>query len=151
MVVFPRGIGEVPWDKTFWKATLRNAMQVGETVDSMRAQDVRAALDVQPAREITVLGKGVSGAIGLYASIFSQKVKQVVLIDPPSSHTEGPIFLNVLRSTDLPEAAALLAPRRLTFYGRTPAAYEYARHVWRLYGKPEEIQSTVQVNWAVSR
>ena len=35
---------------------------------------------------------------------------QVVLIDPPESHKEGPVFLNILRHTDLPEAAALLAP-----------------------------------------
>ncbi len=51
MVVFPRGIGEVPWDKTFWKATLRNAMQVGETVDSMRLADVRAAIESLQARD----------------------------------------------------------------------------------------------------
>jgi len=147
MVVFPRGIGEVPWDKSFWKATLRNAMQVGETVDSMRATDVRAALEAVPPGEITVVGKGISGTIGLYASIFNPKVKHVVLIDPPGSHAEGPIFLNVLRYTDLPEAAALFAPRRLTFYSRTPSGYEYARHVWRLYGKPDGMESTVRVNW----
>jgi hypothetical protein len=151
MIVFPRGVGEVPWDKSFWKQTFRNAMQVGETVDSMRAADVRTALEAEPAREITVMGKGVSGAIGLYAAIFSQKVKHVVLIDPPSSHADGPIFLNVLRYTDLPEAAALLAPRRLTFYSRTPPAYEYTRHVWKLYGKPDEIGSTVRIRWSTGR
>ena len=131
MTVFPRGIGAVPWDKTFWKATLRNAMQVGETVDSMRITDVRAAIELlagaDAATEITVVGKGVSGALGLYAAIYNPKVTHVVLIDPPVSHAEGPILLNVMRYTDLPEAAALFAPRRLTFYGRMPAAYEYTQ------------------------
>ena len=145
LVVFPRGIGEVAWDKTFWKATLRNAMQVGETVDFMRLADVRAAIealqardDVDPAR-VAVVGKGISGALGLYAAIFNRKVEHAVLIDPPATHAEGPIFLNVLRYTDLPEAAALFAPRRLTFYGaHTPPVFEYTKHVWRLYGKTEE-------------
>jgi cephalosporin-C deacetylase-like acetyl esterase len=152
-VVYPRGIGEVPWDKTFWKATLRNAMQVGETVDSMRLDDVRAAFaalmtmpEVDP-RRIAVAGKGVSGALALYAAIFEPGVEHAILLDPPTSHAEGPIFLNVMRYTDLPEAAALFAPRRLTFYGRMPPAYEYSRHVWKLYGKAENVRSTVQVNW----
>jgi cephalosporin-C deacetylase-like acetyl esterase len=153
MVVFPRGVGEVPWDKTFWKATLRNAMQVGETVDSMRLTDVRAAIqalqaraEVDPAR-IAVAGKGVSGVLGLYAGILNPRVAHAVLIEPPSTHAEGPIFLNVLRYTDLPEAAALFAPRRLTFYGHTPPAFEYSRHIWRLYEKPEEVESSVRIHW----
>jgi dienelactone hydrolase len=153
MAVFPRGVGEVPWDKTFWKATLRNAMQVGETVDSMRLTDVRAAIealqardDVDPAR-VAVVGKGISGALGLYAAIFNARVAHAVLIDPPGTHAEGPIFLNVLRYTDLPEAAALFAPRRLTFYGHTPPAFEYTKHVWQLYGKPERMESSVKILW----
>jgi hypothetical protein len=151
MTVFPRGIGAVPWDKTFWKATLRNSMQVGETVDSMRIADVRAAIELltgsDAATEVTVLGKGVSGVLGLYAAIYNPKVQHVVLIDPPSTHAEGPILLNVLRYTDLPEAAALFAPRRLTFYGRMPPAYEYSRHVWQLQGKAEAFETTVRVTW----
>jgi cephalosporin-C deacetylase-like acetyl esterase len=153
MVVFPRGIGVMPWDKTFWKATLRNAMQVGETVDSMRITDVRAAIEalqaraeVDPAR-IAVVGKGVSGVLGLYGAIFNRRVEHAVLIDPPGSHAEGPILLNVLRYTDLPEAAALMAPRRLTFYGHMPPGFEYTKHVWGLYGKAELVGSSVRVGW----
>jgi hypothetical protein len=52
MTVFPRGIGAVPWDKSFWKATLRNAMQLGETVDSMRITDVRCS------HRVTGAGRG---------------------------------------------------------------------------------------------
>jgi hypothetical protein len=94
-----------------------------------------------------VAGKGVSGALGLYAGIFNPKVTHVVLIDPPVTHAEGPILLNVMRYTDLPEVAALFAPRRLTFYSRMPAAYEYTHHVWQLYGKPDAFETSVQVKW----
>jgi cephalosporin-C deacetylase-like acetyl esterase len=141
LVVWPRGIGEVPWDLTFWKDTLRNAMHVGHTVDSLRLADVleamkqlRAESGVDPAR-ITVLGRGVSGALGLYAALLDDTIAQVMLIDPPTSHAEGPVFLNILRHTDLPEAAALLAPRRLNFYGRVPKEFEYTRHIYELLGK----------------
>jgi cephalosporin-C deacetylase-like acetyl esterase len=142
VIVYPCGVGEVPWDKSFWKDTLRNAMHVGQTVDSIRLAHVIAAVakareqaGVDPAR-IMVAGRGISGALGLYAAILDPKIQQVMLLDPPSSHVEGPIFLNILRHTDLPEAAALIAPRRLLFYARTPDAYEYTRGIYKLYGKP---------------
>jgi len=145
LVVYPRGVGELGWDKTFWKDTLRNAMHVGQTVDSMRLFDVLLALEALrneagvDRERIMILGKGISGALGLYAAILDPGVHQVMLMDPPASHLQGPIFLNVLRYTDLPEAAALLAPRRLNFYARVPAAFEYARSVYKLYGQPERL------------
>jgi hypothetical protein len=146
-VVFPRGVGEAPWNKTFWKGTLRNAMHVGETVDSMRLKDVLAATEVLKADSVVVMGKGVSAGLALYAAILDARIGHVVLIDPPSTHAEAPIFLNVLRYTDLPEAAALVAPRRITFYARSPAAYEYTRHVYALYGKSGNISTALPVRW----
>ena len=98
-------------------------------------------------RRIAVAGKGVSGALALYAAIFEPGVEHAILLDPPTSHAEGPIFLNVMRYTDLPEAAGLFAPRRLTFWGTTPPGFEYARHVWKLYGKAKNLGSTVRIEW----
>jgi cephalosporin-C deacetylase-like acetyl esterase len=152
MILFPRGVGEVPWDRTFWKDTLRNAMFVGETVDSMRLADVmtavaalRADVGVDTAR-ILVAGSRISGALGLYAAIFDPGIEQVLLIDPPLSHTDGPVLLNVLRYTDLPEVAALLAPRRLDFYARIPAAYSFTRHVYQLYGQTDHLFLTMSIH-----
>lgn len=151
MIVYPRGVGEVPWDRTFWKATLRNAMHTGRTVDSMRLWDVMFALNVLrreegvAAERIMVLGRGISGILALYAAVFDPKVEQVMLVDPPESHAAGPIFLNVMRYTDLPEVAALLAPRRLTFYGRIPAAFEYTRSTYATAGKPDHVFLSMNV------
>ncbi len=129
LAVYPRGVGEIPWDKTFWKDTLRNAMHLGRTVDSMRLWDVlraaaalREQAGAKPER-MTVLGKGVAGALGLYAALLDPAIDQVMLLDPPASHRQGPIFLNVLRYTDLPEVAGIVAPRPLIFYGQIPEAY----------------------------
>ncbi|MGH9657017.1 MAG: acetylxylan esterase, partial [Bryobacteraceae bacterium] len=154
MAVYPRGVGVVPWDKSFWKDTLRNAMHTGRTVDSMRLYDVLRAIDVlraepgvDPAR-IMLAGRGVSGALALYSAILDPRVHQVTLIDAPSSHTEGPVFLNVMRHTDLPEAAALLAPRHLNFYARMPAAYEPTRRIYAIHGQADRVFLTMNL-WAV--
>ena len=46
---------------------------------------------------------------------------------------------------DHPEAAALLAPRRLNFYGRIPSAFEPVREVYRLYEKPDSMHLTMDL------
>ena len=152
VVVYPCGVGEIPWEKSFWKDTLRNAMHVGQTVDSIRLAHVMAGVaavrqqpGVDPGR-IMVLGKGISGALGLYAAILDPAIAQVMLIDPPVSHEQGPIFLDIMRHTDLVEAAALIAPRHLTFYARMPAAYEYTRHVYKLVGKPSNLARAMNIH-----
>ena len=142
LIVYPRGAGEIPWDRGFYRDTMRNAMFIGQTVDSMRLADVFVALEalrrqpgVDPQRIMT-LGRGASGILGLYAAILDPAIHQAMLIEPPSTHADAPTFLNILRHTDLPEAAALLAPRHLSFFSRVPDAFDYTQHVYSLYGKP---------------
>jgi cephalosporin-C deacetylase-like acetyl esterase len=157
LIVFPRGVDEVPWRRTAQRDVLRNAMHLGRTLDSMRLWDVirsvaalkqQADVDLQ---RITVLGRGTSGVLGLYAAIFDESIAQVVLLEPPASHRQGPIFLNILRYTDLPEVAGLLAPRRLIFFGRIPEAYQPTQTVYRLLNKPENISLTMSLKAAVDR
>jgi cephalosporin-C deacetylase-like acetyl esterase len=155
-VVWPRGVGEIPWPRLFQRDALRNAMHVGETPDSLRLRDIRRALlriqqmpGVDPAR-ITVAGRGQSGVLGLYAAILEQSVHQVILMDPPESHDQGPLFLNILRHTDIPEAAALLAPRRLLFYGKIPKAYEYTQHVYALHGEEDKLSVIMHLAFAAA-
>jgi cephalosporin-C deacetylase-like acetyl esterase len=150
-IVYPRGVGEVPWSKTLWKDLLRNAMLAGETIDSMRLRDVLTALEMlkrEPGadpRRILLAGKGVSGALALYAAVFDEQALQVLLIDPPPSHRYGPILFDVLRYTDLPEVAAMLAPRHLTFYGHMPEAYQETRRLYRLAGAQESIGVSMSI------
>ena len=47
-------------------------------------------------------------------------------------------------SSCLPEAAALLAPRRLNFYARIPPAFDYTRHVYSLHGKPDFLATQIE-------
>ena len=157
LIVFPRGVDEVPWRRTVQRDMLRNAMHLGRTLDSMRLWDVMRSVnavkqqrDADPQR-ITLVGRGTSGVLGLYAALFDESVAQVVLLEPPPSHRQGPIFLNILRYTDLPEAAGLLAPRRLIFFGRIPEAYQPTQTVYRLLNKPENISVTMSLKAVVDR
>ncbi|MCD6360853.1 MAG: acetylxylan esterase, partial [Armatimonadetes bacterium] len=149
--VFPRGTAAPALPRSLWLDLFRNAMHTGNTLDSLRVWDVLRAFEllrsqaaVDPAR-ITLAGRGQAGILALYAAILNERVHQVLLIDPPSSHVHGPYFLNVLRYTDIPEAAALLAPRRLNFYRRLPPAFERTREIYKLYGKPDHVFLTMEI------
>src|SRR5262249_28277495 len=62
---------------------------------------------------VTLQGRGEMGVIALYAAIFEDGVNGVEMWQPPSSHREGPTFLNVLTVLDVPQAAAPLVPRKV--------------------------------------
>jgi dienelactone hydrolase len=161
MIVYPRGIGEVSWDKKFWKDTLRNGMYVGRTVDSMRLWDVLRAVEVLAKQvkllakqtqnpPVATLGIGDAGILGLYAALLDHRIGEVMLIDPPTTHQDGPIFLDVLRHTDLPEVAGLLAPRRLTFYGQIPEEFEPARRIYSVAGAQDRLSLTMSIEAALN-
>ncbi len=149
LVVWPRGVGEVPWPKKIQKDMLRNAMHVGRTTASMRVWDVmRAAAYLRKQvgdRSLAVLGGGPSAALGLYAAALDEQIDHVIVIDPPTTHYDQTVLLNVLRYTDLPEVAALIAPRKLTFYGRVPAAYEHTRKAFKALGATENFQLSMGI------
>jgi hypothetical protein len=155
-IVYPRGVSETPWDETFRRQAMRNAVAIGQTVDSMRLRDVMEAAsavlnDPQVDRNrVMVCGRGVSAGLALYSAILLPEIAQVALIDPPESHRQGPYFLNVLRYTDLPEAAALLAPRRVNFFGRIPTAYSLTQRLFALSGQSSHVSVTVSLEGVLS-
>ena len=81
------------------------------------------------------------GILGLYAALFDDRIRQVILKDPPESHRLGPALLNVLRVTDIPEVAAAFAPRKLVVLGKIPASFDYARGIYGLHERPENLTS----------
>jgi hypothetical protein len=62
---------------------------------------------------VAVAGRGQAGVLGAYAALWDPAIAEVVLVEPTSTHRDGPIFLNVLRVLDVPDAVGLLAPRRV--------------------------------------
>ncbi len=139
-VVYPRGTGRWPWDDEVRRKFERNAMLLGRTLDEMRLYDVLYAVNFaasQPyfdGKEITVAGKGAQGVIGAYAALLDPRISRVILHSPPLTHKTGPIFLNILRYTDVPQALGMLAPRELVFLTQDIESFGYTRGVYKLYG-----------------
>ncbi len=107
----------------------RTAALSGRTVAALQSWDTcqvarwLARDDGGVRRRTLVAGRRDAAVVALYAAILTGEVAGVVMAEPPPSHRQGPPLLTVLRTTDLWEAASLLAPRPLGFVGEPPADY----------------------------
>ncbi len=126
------------WQPAEYRGLIRNAMHVGTTPETIRLQDVLAAVDellrhpkVDPSK-IVLAGRGIDAAIALYAAALDERITDVLLIQPPETHIRGPIFLNVLRHTDIAGTASALAPRKLHFFHYKPPEFE-GPHMREIY------------------
>jgi cephalosporin-C deacetylase-like acetyl esterase len=125
----------------------RSASWIGRTVAAMQVWDILRTVEWAAREEklsissVTVYGKGEMGILGLYAALFDNRIGQVILKDTPESHRQGPALLNVLRVTDIAEVAAAFAPRKLVILGKIPVAFDYARGVYALHERPENLTS----------
>jgi len=87
-----------------------------------------------------VIGQGNNGIIAAYAALFEPSIKEVVVIDPPKSHKEGPYFLIVLRVLDIPDLLGLLAPTPLTIIGGNDPAFDRTAEIYRLAGAADKLK-----------
>lgn len=121
----PRGVGPTAWSgsEKAQNHRLRRFYLLGQTADSMRAWDIRRG--VQALRVVSGLEKKpvwlqaehAMAANALYASLFEDGIARLDLHELPSSHMQGPAYLNVLKYLDLPQVAALAADRtRVVLY-----------------------------------
>ena len=72
--------------------------------------------------------------IAAYAALFEPQMAEIVIVDPPASHRDGPIFLNVLRVLDVPETLGLLAPRPLTIHTAQESAFARTASIYSVAG-----------------
>jgi len=88
-----------------------------------------------------VIGRGQAGILAAYAALFEPSIKEVVIIDPPTSHKDGPIFLNVLRVLDIPEALGMLAPEvKLTIINGKDKAFDRTEQLYKLAGAEDKLK-----------
>jgi cephalosporin-C deacetylase-like acetyl esterase len=117
----------------------RTAVWAGRTIAAMQVWDVLRAIEWATndekisAASISVYGKGEMGILALYAALFDERIKEIILSDPPASHWQRPALLNVLRVTDIPEVAGAFAPRRLVSLTKLPESFEHTRNIYRLH------------------
>src|SRR5687768_1235658 len=81
------------------------------------------------------------GIVALYAALFDERIKEVIVSNPPASHWQRPALLNVLRVTDVTEVAGALAPRRLVSVTKLPEAFD---HTKRIYGLQRASNQLIQ-------
>jgi dienelactone hydrolase len=144
--IAPRGVGTTRWarpgstDETHIR---RRFALLGQTEDGQRVWDVRRAITVlkaQPnlaAAQLTIQGEGAAAGIALYAGLFEPGVATFDLWHLPSTHREPPIFLNVLRVLDAPQAVALAHPRPVTLHvaaGMERSAWDWPLRLQKALG-----------------
>ncbi len=146
LAVLPRGGVPLRWTGNKTPNYVERAhVLIGSTVDTGRVRDVAGAarlFDERHKGKIAwrVVGRGQAGAIAAYAALFEPSIKEVVIVDPPSSHRDGPHFLNVLRVVDIPSALGLLAPRPLTLINAKDEAFDRTAQIYKTAGAPEKFQ-----------
>jgi hypothetical protein len=145
LLVAPSGTGPTRWHDPAPFAIQRSLALLGRTVDGNRLQEVlvavRQVLQTDSRSKWTIAGRGQSGVIAAYSALFEPRLAEVVLVAPPASHRDGPIFLNVLRVLDVPDALGLLAPRPLSLYTLQDSAFARTASLYGVAGGTLRIQA----------
>jgi cephalosporin-C deacetylase-like acetyl esterase len=150
--ICPRGIGLMRWDSdaeadaTHRKEAsaakferiqrLRRFYLIGQTLELGQVWDIRCAIHALRSmpdfkgHRIRLRASGAQGANALYASLFEDHIAAVEAYNPPHSHQQGPIYLNVLKYLDLPQAAAMAAEKtRVAIIDEDAAAWDFTKAV----------------------
>ncbi len=132
----PRGSFDQHWTRKNPPNTVERSLALlGQTVDTGRVRDILAVLATEP-RITRIVAKDRAASLAIYASLFSSgQVKELILDNPPTSHRDGPHFLNVDRVLDLPTALGLLAPDvTLTLINAKDKAFDKTEAIYKLAG-----------------
>jgi hypothetical protein len=84
--------------------------------DVRRALEVLRGVPVLKGVPVELRGQGDLAGVALYAALFESEVAGLDLWGLPASHRQGPIFLNVRRLLDTPQALALAFPRPIRLH-----------------------------------
>ena len=114
---------------------------LAEVLSLIEADDSAEAV-LDGAAAIPELNDDVPPGSELEHYRIDERIGQVILRDPSATHRRGPALLNVLRITDIPEAAAVLAPRKLVFLGdEVPAPFQLTTTIYGLHNAAKQIKA----------
>jgi cephalosporin-C deacetylase-like acetyl esterase len=131
------------------------AALLGTTLETLQLHDVLRAVDFLletegvPKGSVSVYARNSMAMTAIYAGATDTRIARVIVERPPESHWDGPAVLHALRFTDLPEVAALIAPRELAFVGRIPAAYRSTEKIAQLYAGGKRLSAADSLGDAV--
>jgi dienelactone hydrolase len=134
--VAPRGIGPTAWDQSERKQThhRRRFYLLGQSLDGMRVWDVRRAaqtlksIDGFAGVPVWLQSHRQMAGVALYASLFEPEIARLDLHNLPTSHRDGPFFLNATRFLDMPQTVAMATElSRVALY--SDHKWEYPKQV----------------------
>jgi dienelactone hydrolase len=160
--VSPRGTGGSSWNAGLVSGggnlekeqthILRRYYVLGQTLEGQQVWDIRRALAalrrVEGMKETSLWLQASrrQAANALYASLFEDGIARLDLHSLPASHAEGPVYLNVLKYLDIPQAVAMAAERaRVVIYSGDQAPWQYARVVSESLGWGKESKNGLQL------
>ncbi len=135
--------GEVAaeWD---WNQVITRRPVAGIAADDIRAANAflrqRSGID---GDKIVCVGLGDHGISALLAASLDENVRAVAALRLGGTYRNGrerPFLPNLLRVGDLPEIAALVAPRPMFLAGAYERDYEFARHAYDLTGHKDNLR-----------
>jgi hypothetical protein len=107
-------------------------MLLGQSLDGMQVFDalraIQAFRQLEGTRELPLWlqAERQMAGVALYAAIFAPNIVRVDLHDLPKTHRDGPIFLNVSRYIEMPQAVAMAATNtKVRIYQDDDAGWEY--------------------------
>jgi dienelactone hydrolase len=145
-LLMPRGGGKLEWTRKAPPNYVERAHALlGSTVDHGRILDIAATARFlknagKGPAAWRVVARGPTGVLVGYAALFEPVIAEVVIVDPPVSHRDGPIFLNVLRTLDIPDALGMLAPTPLTLVNAKDKAFDRTTQIYKLAGAEDKLQ-----------
>lgn len=148
LVLRPRGVDYAMSNMDLAEAKMSAAL-LGTTLETLQLHDALRAVDFLiedqqlPIRSVSVFGRKSMAMVAVYAGAVEERISRVVLDRPPESHWDGPAVLHALRYTDIPEVAAMVAPREIVFLGRIPTAYRSVETIAKLHPRGKLVR---QVN-----
>ena len=132
LAIDPRGMGETR--AKYLDSLCHGAFMLGRTVFGMQLLDVIKAIDYLQARsdvdklQLSCVGCGIGGLLAMHAAAIDERITSVIsngalitykslIVDAVYSHGVEVFIPHVLKDYDLPDIAALIAPRPLKLLG----------------------------------
>ncbi|GBD35337.1 hypothetical protein HRbin36_00448 [bacterium HR36] len=146
VLLSPRGCGRLAWTKRNPPNFVERAHALlGRTVDQMRVWDIQAVArwlheNAEDSLPLAVAGRGVMGVNAAYAAIWEGAISQILLVEPTTSHVQGPHYLGVLRVLDVAAARGLLAPRTVVIYGAPEEPFQLTRQVYEMASAKDRLR-----------
>ena len=83
------------------------------------------------------------GIVGLYAAVMDSRITRVFLDNPSTTYFKNnrTVYLNVLRILDVPQAAALVAPREVIFIGKMSNEFKWSKGIYKTLGTENNIRT----------